>query len=333
MADGDYYDILGLSRNASNDEIRRAYRSAAKKYHPDQNPGDNTAEANFKRAQEAYEVLGDKSKRAQYDRFGRAGVGRVVNEGDRQYYTWGGGSTINLDELDDLFTAFGGTGRQGFGGASIFEHVFGKRSHRPARRQRPPPTSLRGQDVQRPLNLTFEQAIGGTQVDVELGAGKPQNRNHQTLSVRIPPNVPDGQRIRLAGKGAPGQGGGPPGDLFIICKVQPHPYFRRQGSDIYLDLPITFPEAALGAKIDVPTLNGTVTVAIPPGTGSGAILRLKGRGISTDRGDAGDQFVVIQITSPKNLNDRQREAIKQVAGEIDHNPRAALLWSQENNPE
>lgn len=327
MGSQEYYDILGLSRNASEEEIKRAYRRNAKRYHPDRNPEDKTAEARFKRVQEAYEVLGDKQKRTQYDRFGKAGVGRVVDQNGQRFYTWGGGSNVNLDELDDLFTAFGGAGGQSYGGAGIFEQIFGKRGQGSGRHRKPPPAALRGQDIEHPVNLTFEQAIYGMQIDINLVATDGRGQRKQTLSVKIPPNVHNSQRIRIGGKGNPGRDNGPPGDLFIVCNVKPHPYFGRRGGDILLDVPISITEAALGAKVDVPTLGGLVTITIPPGTTGGTRLRLKGRGVGAANGNpAGDQIVAVQIVAPKNLNHRQRQAVEKLAKELEDDPRSGLGW-------
>lgn len=328
MGSQDYYNILGVSRKAGDDEIRRAYRRNAKKYHPDRNPDDKTAEAKFKQIQEAYDVLSDKQKKAQYDRFGKAGVGRVAGQDGRRYYTWGGGSSINLDELDDLFTAFGRGGRKSFGGASIFEQIFGSSGQRRGHDQGPASAAVRGRDIEHPINLTFDQALKGTQVDIDLVSTGRRPQERQTLAVKIPPIVQDGQRIRLAGKGHPGQNGGGPGDLYIICKIQPHPYFRRRGLDIFLDVPISVAEAILGAKIDVPTLEGVVTVTVPPGTQSGTRLRLKGLGMTASKGhSAGDQIVVIQIVTPKNLTDQQQQAVRQLARQWNDDPRSGLRWA------
>jgi DnaJ-class molecular chaperone len=327
MASEDYYDILGVSRNASAEEIRRAYRAAAKKYHPDRNPGDAEAEKKFKQAQEAYNVLGNKQKRSQYDRFGKAGVGHVEDVNGQRVYTWGGGSRINLDELDDLFTAFGGGGRgDGPEGAGIFDQLFGQRGRRGRRRAARRPTSVRGRDVERPISISFEEALHGTTVDVPVATSAGGRETRETLSVKIPPNVRDGQRIRLAGRGQPGANAGPPGDLLIVCHVRPHRYFRREGRDVYVDVPISITEATLGAKVDVPTLNGMVTVTIPPGIRSGSKLKLRGRGAASGVDGPGDQIVVVQIVPPKELGERQRQALENVAETLEYDPREEAPW-------
>ena len=327
MAGDDYYDILGVSRKASEDEIKRAYRKAAKQHHPDRNPGDAVAEQRFKKVQEAYDVLGNKEKRSQYDRYGKGGVGRVEDVDGRRVYTWGGGSRISLDELDDLFTAFSGGGEpQGFGGASIFDQLFGQRRGRGRRRAAHAPAATPAPDLEKPISLPFDQAIRGTTVEIALVSGSGGKEERQTLSVKVPPNVRDGQRIRLAGRGRPGRNGGPPGDLFIVCNVSPHSYFRREGRDVYLDVPISITEATLGAKIDVPTLGGTVTVTIPAGTRSGAKLKLRGRGATDASGRTGDQIVIVQIVPPKGLDEPQRQALKHVAETLEYDPRKEAAW-------
>ena len=325
MKGTDHYNILGVSRKASESEIRSAYRKLAKKHHPDLNRDNHTAEQQFKAVQEAYEILGNKEKRAQYDDYGAAGVGRFVSQGDQRHYRWGGGSTINVEDLGDLFTAFGASGQRGRK-ASIFDQLFGGGQRQaPAAEHR----TARGADVDRHVRLTFEQAIHGASVEIDVSAnGRGQSRG-QTLDVKIPPNVKNGQRIRLRGKGAPGHSGGPPGDLYLICDIQSHPYFRSDGDDIYVDVPISLTEAALGAKVEVPTLHGSVTVTIPPGTNSGAKLRLRGKGLApSDGGPSGDHYVVIQIVAPKKLDKMQKEAVEQLAEKLKDDPRAQVAWSQ-----
>ncbi|MCP4589195.1 MAG: DnaJ domain-containing protein [bacterium] len=314
MSGRDYYTVLGVSEGASPEEIKRAHRKLAKQHHPDRNRGDQAAEAKFKEVQEAYDVLGDKQKRQEYDQFGRAGVGcwQQAPQGQK-VYSWGGGSQVNIDDLEDLFTAFGGGGQQG--GASVFGNVFDRMG---GQRRRPGPQ--RGADIEQNLPLSFEQAVQGT--TVELGLHRPGGGAPETLSVKIPAGVESGRRIRLRGRGEPGGNGGAPGDLFLLCSVQPHRFFERRGDDVYLEVPVTVAEAALGAKVDVPTLDGTMTMTIPPGTGGGAKLRLRDKGVS--RGDSsrrGDQIAVIRIVMPAELSPEQKQLFESLAEMTEGNPR------------
>lgn len=320
----DYYEILGVKREATPDEIKRAYRALAKKYHPDRNPEDSTAEAKFKEVQQAYATLSDAKKRQEYDHFGAAGVGewRSGPQGQR-VYQWGGGSTINAEELEELLSAFGTGGGER---PSIFEQFFGGSSRRSrsghmAERAAPP---QRGRDEERPVDLTFEQAVHGAVVTVRLHSSG--NGRTETLDVKIPPGVEDGQKIRLKGKAHAGAGGGAAGDLFLVCRVRPHAYFRRDGADIYLDVPVSVTEAALGARIEVPTLDGPTIFTLPPGTPSEAKLRLKGKGVSRGAGERGDQLVVIRIVPPRSVTPQQRELLEQLHAVDTTDPRHACGW-------
>lgn len=311
----DFYKTLGVDRSASADQIKRAYRRLTKKYHPDRNPDDPSAEQKFKEVQEAYSVLGDAQKRSDYDRFGDAAVGHWdTDPGGQRVYTWGSGAQVPFDDLEDLFSAFGG-------GASVFRDFPGRGRRAPGRRKAPP---ARGQDVERAVNLSFDQAVKGTTVEMDVARIGPGGR--ETLDVRIPPGVRDGQRIRLKGKGRPGANGGPAGDLYLACSVRPHAYFRREGQDIYLDVAVSITEAALGTKIEVPTLSGPVEMTIPPGTPGGSKLRLRGRGIAGGDGSPGDQYVVVRIVPPKSLTDEQKELLKRLGESLAENPRRDVPW-------
>lgn len=316
MSKSDLYEVLGVSRDASEDEIKRAYRKLAKKHHPDHNPDDPAAEEKFKEVQHAYSILRDKEKRAKYDQFGEVGAGDFqTNASGQKVYTWGGGSQVNVEDLEDLFSAFGGGG-----GSNPFESLFGRRGA--GRRQNRAP--VRGQDVYRRINLSFEQAIRGVTIEVDIH-GKENGRQRQTLEVVIPPGVEEGRRIRVRGKGQPGSRGGAAGDLYLICSVRPHLFFTRSGRDVILELPVTVCEAAMGAQVDVPTLDGPVTLTIPPGTSSGAKLRLRGRGAPANGvAPAGDQIVTVQIVVPKKLTAEQTELFESLAKTIKDDPRASL---------
>jgi DnaJ-class molecular chaperone len=302
MSSNEYYDTLGVKRDATADEIKRAYRRLAKEHHPDRNPGKPEAEATFKKVQTAYEVLKDPKKRSQYDEFGAAGAGdwQTDPSGQRVYRWSSDGPSINMDDLQDLFSAFGGA-RQRRG--TPFDDIFGGFS----RQQRP---AERGADIERVVNLSFEQAVRGTKVEIDLvdGSGK-----RQTLTVNIPAGVTQGQRIRLRGKGQAGGGGGPPGDLFLVMSIRPHPRFRREGKDLYVDVPVSVAQASLGGKVDVPTLEGEITLTVPPGTGSGTKLRIKDRGVHPAGSSPGHLYAVIQIQAICDPTPEQARLLKELA--------------------
>ena len=315
MPSTDYYQTLGVGRTASADEIKRAYRRLAKEHHPDRNPGDKSAEAKFKDVQSAYEVLKDSGKRAQYDRFGPAAVGDWQTDPNGQrVYSWSGdGPQIRIDDLEDLFSAFGGGG--GGGSASPFEEFVGRRGGGHGGRRTPP---QRGRSLEHRVSLAFEQAVHGTTLEIDV---IPPDGRRQTLDVKMPAGVADGQRIRVKGKGNPGTGGGPAGDLYLVVRVRPHQYFRREGRDLYIDVPLTISEASLGAKVDVPTTDGVVTVTVPAGTSGGAKLRLGGRGIKPARGKAGDLYAVVRIVAIGNATEDQARLLKELASTMTGTPR------------
>jgi len=317
----DYYETLGVKRSASQEEIKRAYRRLAKKYHPDRNPDDPSAERKFKDVQQAYGVLSSPDKRAQYDRFGEAGVGQwTAGQRGQKVYEWGANSSINLDDLEDLMSAFGGSGSRR---ASVFDQFFSGFRGGPGRAAAP----QRGADETGRISLSFDQAIHGAVVTVQLRS-KDDGPN-ETLEVKIPAGVQDGQKIRVSGRGHPGRGGGPPGDFYLVCSIQPHPYFRRDGADIYVDIPVTVTEASLGAKIEVPAIDGHLTLTLPPGTPSGAKLRLKGRGVSKPgRDERGDQYVVIKIVPPEQLTEEQRRLLEQLHERDQSDPRSKCAWNK-----
>jgi len=336
MAQRDYYEVLGVGRGATDEEIRSAYRRLARKYHPDLNPGNPQAEHQFKELGEAYEVLSDPKKRAAYDRFGHEGVRMGAGAGAGpgaggpygQRYTWTGESPFGGSPFDDVaFEAFAGSAGQG---AGLFEELFsrlgGAQGRRGPRGRRPPE---RGADIESQITISFDQAVRGAETSLVLerptgvAAGRPER-----LTVRIPAGVRDGQRLRLRKQGMSAPGGGQAGDLYLVVRVAPHGVFRREGSDIYVDLPISVTEAALGATVDVPTVHGRTRVHVPPGTASGTRLRLRGQGVAAASGDGrGDQYCVIKIVPPRRLDERQRRLFEELGSLQQESPRTGAEWN------
>jgi len=342
----DYYELLGVNRNASADELKKAYRQAAKDYHPDRNPGDKAAEEKFKELSEAYQVLSDPEKRAQYDRFGHA----AFEQGGAGFS--GGFDFTNFEDIfSDIFGDF-------FGGGRGSRHA-----------------GQRGEDLSYNLELSFEEAAFGTEKTISVprtalcdtchgkGAkpgtspktcptcrgsgqvryqqgfftiartcsqcggqgtiitdscttcrGKGMVRTTASVKVKIPAGVDTGARLKLRGEGDVGIGGGPAGSLYIMIHVREHPLFARQGADVICEIPIRFPQAALGAEIEVPTLEGKIKMKIPPGTQSGKVFRLRGKGIASLRGAGrGDQLVRIVVEVPRQLSPKQRTLLEEFA--------------------
>lgn len=308
----DYYKIMGVSRDASAEEIKRAYRKLARKYHPDVSK-EPDAEARFKEINEACEVLKDPEKRAAYDQLGtRWKAGEDFrpppdwNVGGFDFGGFEGGPT----HFSDFFEAL-------FGGASPFGT---RRSPRQGFR-------MRGENEYARLQISLEEAYRGATRTITLQIPEPDAQGRlvtrtRTLQVRIPAGVTQGQQIRLAGQGAPGIGGGPAGDLFLEIELLAHPLFRLEGRDVYLDLPVTPWEAALGATVSVPTLGGTVDMKIPAGSQSGQKLRLRGRGLPGR--SPGDQYVVLQIMTPPAHNEAAKDLYRRMAREMPFNPRSKL---------
>jgi DnaJ-class molecular chaperone len=297
----DYYEVLGVARNASEADIKKAYRKLARQYHPDRNPGDKQAEARFKEVQEAYEVLNDKTKRQQYDQFGHAGPGAAFGGGGP--FRGGPGHGFDFQGIDpnDLASIFRQFGGGGGGEAADLGDLFGRRTRGRTRRSRPA-------EAQAEVTIPFATAaLGGA---VRLGI------NGRELEVKVPAGVTEGQKLRLSGQGPDGA------DLLVQLHIAPHPYFRREGSDLVLEVPLSVTEAALGTKVDVPTLDGThLSVKVPPGTSSGARLRLRGRGIA-----GGDQYIEIKVVVPRVEDARGRELLEELARLYPQDPRAGLPW-------
>lgn len=319
MSKRDYYEVLGLSRGANETEIKKAYRRLAKQFHPDQNKQSKDAEARFKEVQEAYDVLSDVDKRARYDQFGHAGVDPRTGGGS--VWSTTDGEPVDLSDFADIFNFAGRSGgARGSGVGSIFEQMFsGHGGGSPFEEA----ASSGGRDLEHTVTLSFDQALRGTTLQLELSAG----RRSETIEVRVPAGVRPGQRIRVRGKGQPGSSRRAAGDLFVRCEVSPHPYYRREGDDVYLELPVTIVEAALGAKVDLPTPEGPRTVTIPAGTSSGAKLRLTGLGMPNPKGAGrGDFYAVVKIVAPASLTPLQRESLQALAESGLGNPRSGL-WA------
>ena len=292
----DYYEVLGVSKNASDDEIKKAYRKLAVKYHPDKNPGDKEAEAKFKEINEAHDVLSDKQKRARYDQFGHAGVGGAGYGGA------GAGGFSGNPFAGGAFNYNGQTFNFDFGGGGAFDDIlgslfgFGAAGSRRARR---------GADCQTAVTLTFEEAIFGT--------NKTVNVNGSDLKVKIPAGIDDGMSIRLRGKGGPApEGGTEPGDLYVRVKVKPHKHLTREGAIILSEERIEMVDAALGCEIDVETVDGVVTMKVPAGTQSGTPFKLSGHGVPFRAdGDRGPHIVTVIVETPKNLSRKQKELLEE----------------------
>ncbi|MGE5240104.1 MAG: molecular chaperone DnaJ [Bacteroidota bacterium] len=350
MAKEDYYKILGVERNASEAEIKKAYRRLAMKHHPDRNPDDKAAETRFKDAKEAYEVLSDAQKRAAYDQFGHAGVDpSAAAAGAGGFYSAGGANFADI--FGDVFGDIFGGGRTRGGGRQVF----------------------RGADLRYSLELSLEDAVRGSDVRIRVptmescetckgsgakpgtsattcrtcgghgqvrmqqgffsiqqtcpnchgsgktisdpcptchGAGRVQHT--KTLSVKVPAGVDEGDQIRLAGEGEAGEHGGPPGDLYVQIRLKAHALFKREQDDLYCEMPVSFATAALGGELDVPTLDGRASIKVPPGTQSEKLFRLRGKGVRNVRsGQVGDLYCRVSVETPVNLTPKQKELLEE----------------------
>ena len=308
MTKRDYYEVLGVSRTATKDQIRSAYRKLARKYHPDANK-DPGATGKFKEATESYEVLSDPTKRKTYDQFGHAAPGGAAGAGWPGGRGGGRGTQVNVE---DLFGRGGDSPFMGMGLEDIMEALGAGRRRKPAKRQ--------GEDLEYEITLDFLQAVRGMTATLRIQ----REPSPETLEVKIPAGVSDGGRIRLRGKGQPGRG--EPGDLYIKVHVRPHAYFRREGDDIYVEVPIGVSEACLGARVDVPTVDGMTTVTIPPCTSSARRLRLRGKGVGHGHGERGDQYIDLRIVVPETLSPKAQELMKELAQAEPFDPRKDAPW-------
>ena len=310
----DYYAVLGVSKSATPDEIRKAYKKLSRENHPDRKPDNAAASEKFKQVQTAWDVLGDPTKRQQYDQFGAAfGANGPQFRGGRRPTGPTGGGPIDMESM------FGGNVDLG----SLFGQMFGQSGESPVsgqRRRRGQATA--GENVTAEIEVPFLVAAEGGTQELRVDRGGQVER----LEVKIPPGVATGSVIRLSGQGQPGQGGGPAGDLLVTIQVAPHPWFRREGSDLSIEVPISVSEGALGAKVEVPTLSeGTVVVTIPPGTSSGAKLRLRGKGVVDHKTkQRGDLFVVVKLVLPPKLDAPTKALFEQIAAAAPLNPRQGL---------
>ena len=327
----DFYGILGVSRGASADEIKKRYRKLAGKLHPDKNPGDKASEAQFKDVNRAYEVLGDAKKRALYDEFGEDALREGFDpDRMRQYRAWtsqggaaggvrGGNPNIPFDINDFLRRSGGGSAAADgdFGEGGGMGDLFGDLFSGGRRRKRGP---ARGADQESEITIDFGVAVKGGTLTLRT------SESSEPIIVRIPAGAAEGSRLRLAGQGGKSPNGGPTGDLLLRIHVRPHTYFRREGMDLHLDLPITPGEAYDGAKIKVPTPDGAVSLKVPPHTQSGQVLRLKGKGVAKKNAEPGDLYVHFQVQLPTAENDELREAVQKLDRALPGDPRENIAF-------
>ena len=309
----DFYKDLGVSRSASDAEIKKAYRKLAAQLHPDKNPGDKKSEARFKVVNRAYQALSDKEKRGLYDEFGEDGLREGFNSDAARAYRGGGmpgsrgGRRGSGPNIEDLFNTPSTEPAGGIG------DLFGDLFSRAGRRGSSP--GMKGSDIASEVSVDFISALRGAELKLRLQDGGDE------ITVRVPPGAGDGDKVRIAGQGAPGAYGGPPGDLILNIRVAKHPHFERSGLDLYLDLPITVGEAYRGAKVRVPTPDGAITLTVPKHAQSGQIARLKGRGVKR-KTDIGDLYIRFQIKLPVTESEELESAVSALEGAMTGDVRA-----------
>lgn len=306
----DYYKLLGVRRDATKEQLQSAFQKLARKYHPDVNP-EPDAQKKFQEIQQAYEVLSDDEKRQMYDLHG-SDYAKFDHSGfDPGSFAGGspfGGGRINLGDLGGIF------------GAGGVHDMFGGGT----RQSRRPPT--KGNDLQHTAEISFKKAIEGGSIDLHVRRHTGKN---DTISMKIPPGVVDGAKLRVKGQGDASRHGGAAGDIVVTIKIKPHASFRRNGKNLEVTVPITLPEAMLGGKIDVPTPAGVVSLTVPPGSSGGARLRVKGQGVKPAKGDPGDILVTLQIVLPKtkpDLSEDEKRVLEKYAGRYETDVRSGLTW-------
>ncbi len=316
MGKKDFYSILGVQRGTSPEELKKAYRKLAMKYHPDKNQGDKKSEDKFKELSEAYDVLSDPQKREAYDQFGHSGAqgfgGGGAHPGAGGFGGGGGfrGGGPGQDPFQDIF-------------GDVFGDIFSGRGPAGAGPRRRP---SRGADLRYSLSVTLEEAALGTEKTISFMRQNAGREEARKLNVNVPAGVKEGQRLKLAGEGDLAPGGGSPGDLFVIVGLEEHPLFKREENDILIDVPVAYTDAILGSQIDVPTLTGKAQIKIPPGTHSGQILRLKGKGFPKLGGFGhGDMLVRMLIDTPAQVSSKQKELIEELAKSQEDTPMVKIF--------
>jgi len=324
----DYYQVLGVPRSASQADIQKAYRELARKFHPDMNPDDKGAKKKFQKIQAAFDVLNDPQKREMYDRYGSS-FEAMGGGGPRGGTTWrttrGAGPGSGGFQFEDIdFSQFFG---ERFGAepesAGGFADFFNQFRRGASTRRTAPGRTRRGADLVHEIHIPFTTCVTGGEVQITADR---QSGRLETIAVKIPPGIEDGKKIRLRGQGLRPPEGGPPGDIILTVHVELHPFFQRRQNNLIVRVPVTLAEAALGAKVDIPTPKGTVAIQIPAGTSSGTKLRVKGHGLLPKDGPPGDLLAEVQIVLPRQFDETARGLIRQLDERWQQNPRARLRW-------